>query len=327
MSLPPGDANVFWRRILTGLMGSLRGTGYGQIIAANQIFGAFGNTAKGAQVMGGAGLSGAGGAAAATGLLMAAMIALQVTIKSLQVTIRESIAASERARVLYARALGTGLGLNITARQSTISQVLGVSESEIYQFGAALAFLNPRLEGAIKIQAETARTLAPLSYEMRILRYDIEALFDKLAVMAVPVLRALVDVMDELVKSGQEAVKTIAYIAGALSSLNIFKGANPNKMAADLGAILRGILGPLANPIAKGISDAQQKLGPPQSFMKQMPVSSLERMGLVTSIAGGGMDYARRTAVATEKTAHLLTKINGVPRGDQFGMSPNVSNP
>lgn len=324
-----GDWNVFWRRMITGGMGAARGGAYGNIIGANQMFGAFGNTAAGGQVMGRAGLAGAGGAALATGALLAAILALKLSIDGAKLVIQESVRAAERARELYARSISNGLGLSFNAQRSNLAQVMGVSESEVFNFGQVLAILNPRLKEASKIQADTARTLAPLAYDMRILQIDLEALFSSLATKVVPIMRVVVNTFDELVKAAQGAGEAMTKIVALMYAISPIKpDLNKAKNTAEI--LLAAALGPFGPAFIRGLGDSQAKLPSPTGFMKQMPTSPWEKMGLVTSMSGGNqaIDYMKRTAQATEQTAKHLEHISGIPRSTPpFNMDPTTSNP
>lgn len=329
-SIPLGDAAIFWRRMITGLLAGFRNpAGMGSVIAGNQFFGAFGNTATGGRALGAMGLgAGAGGAALATGGLLVGIAALAAAIKSLQLTVRESIAASERARALYAKTIQSGTGLQYNAQTSNIARAMGVSSMEIYQFGGALDFLYPRLKQASRISADSAVALTPLAYELSILKTDIEALFDTLAVEAVPALRFFVNLLDELAKSMQEAAKYIVPIIKTFLSASLPPGADKQKLMNDLSFVASTIAGPFSGILARALADTSRNLQMPSAFMKQMPVSNFERMGLVASMSSSGLvDYSRRTAVATETIARHVIANGGVPRSMPFGFDPQVSNP
>lgn len=328
----PQDAAVFWRRILTGGMAAMRGGAYGKVIAGNQFFGAFGSTQTGASAMGGVGLAGVGGAAVATGGLIIALMAVKGALELTRKVLQETIAASERARVLYAKSLQSGLGTGFTAQRANLASVLGVSEEQVYQFGVALAVLNPKLEWASKISADAAASLAPLSYELRILKLDIEAAFTVIAMDLAPTIRTLIQLFDALTQS------MVALYNGVLKPMLTFIVDTVTSAAgkAFIGSVATQAFGSqIAELMATigsliGIGNASQTPMPqPQAFMKQMPVSSMERMGLVAGMGSSPLvDYSRRTAVATETIAkHVAGMANngGVTRA--FNLDPNVANP
>jgi hypothetical protein len=61
----------------------------------------------------------------------------------------------------------------------------------------------------------------------------------------------------------------------------------------------------------------------PMAYMKQMPASSWERMGLMIG-GGGGTNYGQQTANHTKPVPALLAKIYAaIVAGDKF----NISNP
>jgi hypothetical protein len=330
--IAPQDAAIFWRRMITGVMSAGRGGAYSNVIAANQMFGAFSGTATGGRALGAMGLGGGvGGAATATGGILIAVVAATAALKALQLTIRQSIAAAERARVLYAKALTGGLGLQFTSQRTNLASVLGVSENEIYQFGNALAFLNPRLADASRISADNATVLAPLAYELRILKLDIEALGATIGADVVPVLRFMVNLFDELAKSAVDVYKALKPVLSMfVANMAGLPGAgnDPKRAMHEAGILAMLAAGPFAGIISRAVADTQRNIGAPGAFMKQMPVSNFERMGLVAGMGSSGVvDYTRRTAVATETIARHLS--SGVARSSQtpFGLDPNVSNP
>lgn len=330
--LPAGDAQMFWRRMITGAMGAGRGTGYGSIIGANQFMGAFGGTATGGKALAGVGLSGAGGAAAASGVLLVAILALVSALKGVKMVVQQSIASAERARSLYARSLQSGLGLEGTAKRSMLAQVLGVGENEIYQYGAALAILNPRLENAAKISAQTALVVAPLSYDISILKFDLEALWNTLAADVTPVLRTVIQGFDALARGGTMLIDGFLKPAWEFISETINSKLGKVVMSGLLTMAYGDNVNQIVSSIVKAFSagvGAQGAFPAPQSFMKQLPVSNFERMGFVAGMSSNSVvDYTRRTAVAVEVIAEHVKnpKISRAPQAP-FGLDPNISNP
>lgn len=72
----------------------------------------------------------------------------------------------------------------------------------------------------------------------------------------------------------------------------------------------------------------QDKMPPPQAYMKQLPVSSWEKMGLV--IGGGGRaNYDAQTAQNTRKIVEKLDGLRNalIPRSGQFTIDTAYANP
>ncbi len=263
---------------------------FGNLFASRQIFsGLSGPTGQG--LLSKVGLGGsAGGAAAATGVVMAGLLAIGLALKALQITIRETAKAFEEARKLYAKTLISGLGLNFTIGRKNLADVLGVSEKEVLQFGAAISTLGPKLKFATDTMSKTTPNLASVAFEFSILKKDMEALFFTIANEAAPALRTFADAMSKLVVAFTRFLQHDP-IAKFIESITVGKYSSLNVLAHLLGG---SDSGPAASP---------------QGLMKQLPASHLERMGLVVGGFGTQSDFASRTAKATEKSSKLLEQI------------------
>lgn len=249
---------------------------------------------------------------------------LKFAFEQLIKVVNEVFAAFDRARQLYAKSLMSGLGLESTGRRSMLASIIGVSEKDVFQFGSAMAYLSPRIQNASKIAAETAIPLTEVSYEFKILKLDMEALFNVLANDASGSIKTFVQAIDLITVSITNLINSPAFKFLAGSAI---KGV--------AGAILPNWLTGLFNSGAAqaGINSAVGgggKLGLPESHMRQLPASSWERMGLV--IGGGmGQNYAKDTAKNTKEIADGIKKITGnmsrrnIPSG--FGMDSATANP
>ena len=157
-------------------------------------------TQTGQQGLGKAGLSGIGGAALGTVGLVGAATAVGFSLKALSKIVNETIDSYDKARKLYASSLISGLGTGFIAKRQNLASILGVSEIEVMQFGAAVAYLNPKIEQATKIFEETNPALTQVSWHTKILKLDFEALGAKLANSVAPALLTVIDALDVLVK-------------------------------------------------------------------------------------------------------------------------------
>lgn len=240
---------------------------------------------RAAALGGAAGLAGAGAA-----------ILVKEAIALLKKTFDEFVKTFSNAASLYSKALQSGTGLNFTSRREGLASVLGVSSKDVYQFGQAVLFLQPRLQFATSILAKTAPNLAATAYEFRILKMNIEALFASMANDAAPELRKFADGLSQIVKaiedfnSKHHAGSFIAgFIKGLFPSVGVIAGAGKDS-------------GPAPNPLA---------------YMKQIQASAWERLGLV--IGGmGGNNAAQETARNTKETAmgiKQLVRAAGVKGG------------
>lgn len=233
-----------------------------------------------------------GGFAGAAGA--AAGIALKKIFDLLHSSLERLVDAFENARKLYAKSLTTGFGLQMTAKRAGLSEVLGVSEKDLFQFGQSIKFVGNRLDFSNSIIAKTAPSLTATAYQFRILKKDLDSLFASLAADAAPSIRIFADGISKFVIALTRFFHDdpIGKLILQLSTLNI-KGA---------GYLLGG----------KDSGDAPN----PVSYMQQIHASALEHMGLVVGGIGQGTDYAMQTAQNTKATAKavetLLQKIGGL---------------
>ena len=145
------------------------------------------------------------GPGAATGLLVAGATAAGLVLKALTKTVKETIAAYEHARQLYAKSLMSGLGLNFTVKRGMLASIMGVSEEDAIKFGAALNYLNPKIEWAANILAKTATPLTQVSWEFKIVMANAMALFSELATKLAPTILAVTEDFNEMIKSFSDA--------------------------------------------------------------------------------------------------------------------------
>lgn len=255
----------------------------------------------------------AGIAASATvGLVIAAAVA---GFAALVAAIKRTVAAYDEARKLYAHSLMTGLGLSFTANRGNLADVLGVSEKDVFQFGAAVAILSPKLKWASDTMARTTPNLTSVAWEFEILKKNLEAMFMTLANDGAPAMRLFLSGLSEFVKG----------ITGFAQMVSSEIKAHP-WLAAAAGMMMSTIPG-MSAIMAAGAPGALGAAPNPQGMMKQLPASAWERMGLIVGGFGGG-DYPRRTAVAVEKTAKLMERfVGGKPGGSASFFDPLASNP
>lgn len=227
---------------------------------------------------------------------------LNLAFESLTKTVKALMQTFENARQLYAKALTAGgLGIGPTARREALADIIGVSSKDVYQFGQAVLFLSPRLKFATDIMAKTTPNLTATAYEFKILKMNLEALFAVVANEAAPAIRKLTSALSEYAKAAtmffEKFHGAIAKFATGLSEIL----ARVLHLPEGSVQVIKAVLALIASP-GKDSGPAPQ----PLAYMKQIQASAWERMGLVIGGIGGGQEYARRTAVATEKTVNIL---------------------
>jgi hypothetical protein len=198
--------------------------------------------------------------------------------------------AVENARNLYAKQLRSGgMAAGFVTQRAQLAEVIGVGEKEVYQYGAAIGYLNDKLAFSTKIFTDTTPTLTALSWEWKVMGQDMKAFWAQAATKLAPALFLLA-------KTGSLLTKVMTQLQDSF----MFPG---------IATILK-LGGGLLMPKAPGVPISTER----------MPASAWEKMGLVIG-QGGGTNYARKTAEGTTKSAQYLEKIanavGGVPRTGQ----------
>jgi hypothetical protein len=295
------------------------GSMWATMFSARQTFSAL-NTEHGKAFMGKlpGGMAGLG-AGGATALLVGAATAAGLALKGLAVVVKETVNAFETARQLYAKSLTSGMGLGFTAKRSLVAQIMGVSETEVFRFGAQLSYLNPKLEDASRILAATARPLTKVSWEWKILQADLSATFALIAQDAAPAIMGFLQSLDALIKwfnDHSDFLKLLVREEMAVATMG-------------LSELYRAMFSKTA------ASTAASNMPSPAAWMKQLPASSWEKMGLV--VGPSANNYAKTTAHNTTRMARDLSTVAkfitrnggtvGNSPGAQWAMSMISNNP
>lgn len=298
------------------------------------------------------------GAGAGTATLVAGATALGLALKALTVTVKQTIAAYENARQIYAKALTNGMGTQFTVKRSMLAQIMGVSEQDVFRFGAQMAYLNPKLEWASNILAKTATPLTQVSWQFKVLQTDMSAMFAKIGTDFAPVANIFIDWIDKIIKKLTGPVHD-------QTKVDKFFAENPQSVGQMLKGIGLGLTiqkdtgkkGSVLDQLntAKGKDKAKwfrvAKMSPedaihnldlakkwkmfdggmpsPQAWMKQLPAAHWEKIGLVTM--GGSANYAKDTARNTKDIANgIRTLVQNViknPGSSPWNMSPKTAQP
>lgn len=345
------------------------GSIWATLFSSRQTFSAM-NTEHGAAFRGK--YMGGMGAAGATGVLVAAATAAGLALEGLKKVIQETMAAYEKARLLYAKSLMSGLGLGMTTRMSMMSSIIGVSESDVLRFGAAMAYLNPKLEFAAAQIQKSTMPLTSVSWEFHVMGENLHALWSQIAESVSPSIQAFAENLNEFfVELGKSEllhgvgeslnaifillndvvgiaevafnliavafldvayviVKTITSIVNGIlkipgvSKLLGIKSLNTSemdKMVLDANVGLKNQAQKVWDNSLGGKTGGQ---GSPQAWMKQLPASSWEKMGLV--IGGSGANYAKDTARNTAETAKAV-KAMAAHMGIGVGRGTSIYSP
>ena len=135
--------------------------------------------------------------------------------------------------------------------------------------------------------AKTNANMTSVGWSFKILGADISAMFATIASDGAFSIRKIIDGMDRLTKES-----TNFYI----------------KHQKLFSAIWKGLTVATVWNYFEHKGKDTGEAPPPISFMKQLPASSWERMGLV--LGGGGLSPAQQTAHNTKELVHEVKKLN-----------------
>jgi hypothetical protein len=197
----------------------------------------------------------------------------------------------------------SGMGIGMTVKRNMLANILGVSENDIFQFGRQIQALNGQLEIAQQITAKTNPALATMGIECKVLEANLSALQAEIASMVAP----------EIVGFTVLLSKLTAGLTTVLDGFESLIKGMLNAMADALAKITFGFaLGSIIATLRVAAGEIGKKtianVGKPQAYMKQMPASAWEKMGLIVG-AGGGTNYGQQTANNTKPVPSLLKTI------------------
>lgn len=290
---------------------------------------------------------------------------VQVALQSFRTAINGVINAFENARKVYGKSLTSGLGVKMTTKMGVLSQVLGVSEQDVLKFGAAIAFINPKIEEITKMFEDTNAVLAETGMNIAILKLKFEAVSAVIASRMnttidsfIAGMSALLDVFKDseifqaVVVILTKAIQLIGIVASGIELVfGIFTDSIQNLLvfvnnlllkipflANKLGIVKMDYVGlekteKKSGPIMKqwaalfGQDDkSKEKLPGVQSSMKQIAASSWEKMGLVIGGRGNTTNELIRQSNKHLSTIAAAVTGTGVAR-QSFGLNPTVANP
>jgi len=325
------------------------------------------NTQAGQSVVGQFGLSGAGGSAAAAGVLTAAAIAVGLALKGLREAVHETAQAFQNAARLYSSVLrGGGLASGWIVQRGTVASIMGVSEQEVMRVGAAFQELSERTRYATRALTETMPALTGAAWSWRVLGVQFQALFARVASVFAPVvdeaLKAVAALVQFAAAAGPWRVVAAALRDAFHSVARIAEGAALAVMGLGLALVALGdsvkyVMVQINNSAARmhipGFHEVpahqfndtsaawdafmqmarlfagQNQIGAPSPLPdpRRLASSPWERMGLVMGV-GGQSDYARETAANTRRSAEHLGRIAAaLARSGSGLMAPMYNQP
>lgn len=221
---------------------------------------------------------------------------------------------ADDAKRMYGKALTSGSSLGMISHYSLMSQVLGISETDVMKMAGSFRYLSQQVAFAAGAYRSTSVELASASVELSLLKADLSALGLLLANEFSPGIRKLV----------ADIRIAIELLGPIISKLGGMAGKS----------ILGMIAGPVLNAIGKGVIalSPDNKLPSPNAMMPGrgggMGFTAWEKMGLVIG-RNPGNTAAERTASNTAKTASLLGQLvtmmgrsGGAGAGGSWGNIP-----
>lgn len=205
--------------------------------------------------------------------------------------------AAEAGRSMYAKQLQSGgLPGGYVAKRSLLGEMLGVGESEVMQYGKAVAYLNEKVRFAQGVYTQTTPQLASASYELRALNNDFKALAMLIAAEFAPAVRQMVYVLRQVVEfvgttfakgiagAFKRALEAVIQQFGGITALWAYK------------TLQKHAFGNLDPGKAPGIGVSTNR----------MPASAWEKMGLVIG-HGAGTNWAQQTAKNTARLVEIIS--------------------
>ncbi len=262
--------------------------------------------ATGSQLSGAASAAGIPGAgtvarlAASAGPAAIAIAAVAAAALVLRKVFQEVTQAIESARRMYARNLSSGFGGAAGTKRALLADVIGVSEQEVYRYGAAIESMGDSLEHASKVLNETNPTLTAVGWEFKILEADMAALWATIATNLAPVIQKVLILFENMAKLFTDLLNN------PLVKQLVFGGLN----------VMNMIGGPAG------------RVPPPAQGYNRLTSSTFERMGLVIG-SGGAASHAKETAKNTKETAAGVKALLHAlaPRSGSGGMNPSYNMP
>jgi lambda repressor-like predicted transcriptional regulator len=289
-----------------------------------------------------AGLAGVGlgvpglGSIAALAQINPVAAAVTASLKILGAAIQMTARSAEEAKRYYSKTLQSGFGTQLTIKRSLLANAIGVGENEVWQYGAAVSALNEKFSHATKVLSEANPVLTQLSWETSVMKADFDALKAKIAVDLVPAMESFIEWVDKLAKhltdwaTPPEDANPQILESQARKAFGEQEGITPALIEGEKPSFINRALGLSSEPEADATKGFVDKKGAdvtdkykdkfeaflknfkpgapsPVAYMKQLPASQWEHMGLI--IGGSGTNYAKDTSKNTARMTMQLEAI------------------
>lgn len=237
--------------------------------------------------------------------------------------------SADDARKTYAKILSSGgQGAGFIVRRQQLSQVLGVGENEVMQYGAAIGYLNQKLDWSSKILTQTNPTLTALGWKFKVLEQDSMALAATITNSLTPAISKIIDGFDKMVKGAnglaadlidwpkkildaQRFVNSPGGMNGAGHETHDDKTQSIKFVRLDGSDFTDKMQESLQKRFAKFNGQfASDKAPQVPTSLNRMPASTWEKMGLVIG-SSGGQKHLMKIERNTKVTADALLKLVG----------------
>lgn len=129
-----------------------------------------------------------------------AIAAVTAAMTALRYAVQQTAAAYERARAIYAKSIQSGLGLGQTVQRGMLANTLGVSEDEIYAYGAAISELNEKLSVSMRTITGTTGVLTEVAWNFSVLEENLKAVWAVFAAAISPAINRLLEFASAMAK-------------------------------------------------------------------------------------------------------------------------------
>lgn len=199
LAMPMFNPSSPWANFVAGRqVHSAMSSSYGKDFLAGRQGGMMG------QAGGILGKASGGNALIATGILVAGAAVIGSVLSGLQKAISIGIEkinqAILKASDYYKQSILSGYGLQTQVKRTALSNIIGVSEKDLSKFANAVVFLDSKIKDSVEIIKKTTTPLTETAYNFKVLKFDIEAMFSKIAFNVKPAVDTFINNLDKLVK-------------------------------------------------------------------------------------------------------------------------------
>ena len=278
---------------------------------------------------------------------VAASIIKDVVVQMIGAIKRAIVDAFKEAASLYSKQLTSGgMSAGMITKRSLISEVMGVGEKDVWQYGKAVSYLNEKIRLSTDEIQKNIRPLTAVTWSWRLMGINMRALMSQIGAGLAPAFKQFADLVSSIIEFVRETgymQLSISVLKSAFVVFNVTIALVAVAMAeiiqqfvmfADLVKFIGGAKNPFQNSKAgaeaiqkmiSSLGDKNAKSVVPEAAASanRLQTSHWERMGMVIG-QGIGNNPMRATERNTRKTADLLKDIRAFLSPRNAG-TPNLS--